>query len=100
MKKRRKFTPEEKLSILKYGEENGVMESCRRFGIANSLYYKWRDKYETEGIEGLQPRYTKRQDHRLSELEKENLLLKKLLAEKEMELSLAKELIKKKYQTK
>lgn len=40
----RRFTAEQKLSILKEAEQPGVTisEVCRRHGIAPSVFYRWR----------------------------------------------------------
>jgi len=58
------------------------------------MYYKWKKAYEEKGEEGLKPRYP-RKDPELERLRKENERLKKLLAEKTLELELAREFIKK-----
>jgi len=58
------------------------------------MYYKWKKAYEEKGEEGLRPKYPKT-DPELERLRKENERLKKLLAEKELELEIAREFIKK-----
>src|SRR6202790_2710435 len=40
-------TPEEKWQILQEGMKSGnVSETCRRHGIAQTLYYRWKDEAE------------------------------------------------------
>src|SRR5438046_8849815 len=40
-------TPEEKWQIVQEGLKSGnVSETCRRFGIAQTLYYRWKDEAE------------------------------------------------------
>jgi len=40
-------TPEEKWQILQEGIKSGnVSETCRRHGIAQTLYYRWKDEAE------------------------------------------------------
>jgi transposase len=40
-------TPEEKWEIVQEGIKSGnVAETCRRFGIAPNLYYRWKDEAE------------------------------------------------------
>jgi transposase-like protein len=40
-------TPEEKWQIVQEGLKSGnVSETCRRFGIAPTLYYRWKDEAE------------------------------------------------------
>ncbi|PIT51921.1 transposase [Snodgrassella alvi] len=61
------------VSILKEAEAGiPVKELCRKYGIGNSTFYKWRDKYggmETSDIKHLK------------ELEAENRKLKQMFAE-------------------
>jgi len=98
--KRSKYTKEKKLEVLQYGEEHGNTEAYRHYGVSGSLFYRWKNLYETKGLEGLENRYKPRQDGRVTELEIENSRLKKIIAEQALELDLAKEVIKKKYQPK
>jgi len=93
---KRTWSIEEKISILKDIEKMGVVEGCRKHGIYASTYYEWKKKYEEKGAEGLKPNYAKKELKELRKLKKENERLKKLLAEKELELSLKDELLKKK----
>ncbi len=99
MKKQKIYTPEEKQLILAQGEANGVAITCREHGISTSLFYTWRRKLQEQGADGLMRKGSAMRINpaEFSQLERDNALLKKLLAEKEMELSLAKELIKKKF---
>ena len=40
-------TPEEKWQIVQEGMKGGnVSETCRRHGIAQTLYYRWKDEAE------------------------------------------------------
>ena len=55
---------------------------CKKLGIHQQTYYKWRREYG-----GLRMDQAKR----LKELEKENVRLKKLLAESELDKSILKE---------
>jgi len=47
---RRKFTPEERLSILQEGEREGQASTIRKYNIAPSWYAKWMHKYLHDGI--------------------------------------------------
>ncbi len=97
-KEKRSWTVEEKLSILKEAEQNGIVQTCRKHSIYQSLYYNWKDKFDREGQEGLKPQYVKHNEQEISRLKKENGLLKQIVAEKELELQLKTELLKKKMQ--
>ena len=40
-------SPEEKLQIVQEGIKSGnVSETCRRYGIAPNLFYRWKDEAE------------------------------------------------------
>ena len=99
MKKQKTYTAEEKQLIIAQGDANGVAITCREHGVSTSLFYNWRRKLKEHGAEGLlrKSRSTTVDSAEITQLQRDNALLKKLLAEKEMELSLAKELIKKKF---
>lgn len=95
--KKRTFTKEEKLRIIKEAAENGIQATLDKYGIFKASYYAWKSKYEQMGEEGFQHGMTPVHLKRIRELEKENMMLKQLLAEKELESKLKGELLKKKY---
>lgn len=97
MSKKRNFSTEEKLSILKESSEEGVTITLKKYGIYPATYYGWKKKFEDMGEEGLAHGVTPKQLKEIRRLEKENELLKKLLAEKELEVHLQDEMLKKKY---
>jgi transposase len=43
----------QKFSILSEGFEYGVSETCRKYNISRTLYYRWLNRYKANGIEGL-----------------------------------------------
>lgn len=94
MQKRRSFSIDQKLSILRHGEEYGMISACRKFEIAQSLYYRWKTQLESGGIDGLQPSYYT-VDPSVRELEKENERLKRIIAKQALELEVKSELLKK-----
>ena len=67
-----RFTEEQIIAILKEQEGARTAEVCRRHGISDATFYKWKAKYG--GLEVSEAR-------RLKALEDENARLKKLLAE-------------------
>lgn len=97
VKRMHKRTPQEKERILLDIQELGVIAGCRKYGLARTLYYDWLDKYNASGLEGLEDRRGKNMDAYTKRLEKENRILKELLAEKELEAKLKDELLKKKF---
>jgi putative transposase len=87
MKKR--FTEEQIVGILREADtgEKSVAEVARQHGVSEPTLYGWRRKYG-----GLQQDEVRR----LRELEKENVRLKRLVAERDLELDGVKEFLKKK----
>ncbi len=93
-KERRKFTPEEKYSILQESEREGSTETCRKYNLAYSVLGYWKKKYLSKGKEGLKASY-RRVDPQVRSLEEENLRLKKIIAKQALEIEVKDELIKK-----
>ena len=84
MKKR--FSEEQIVSILREASAGGktIGEVCRRHAISELTFYVWRRKY------GSMPESEVR---RLRELERENARLKRLLAERDVEIDVMRELL-------
>ena len=84
--KRERFSEERIVGILREAEkgEKPVTELCRAHGIAEQTYYRWRRKYG--GLNESDVR-------RLRELTVENAKLKRLLAERDLEVDAPKELL-------
>lgn len=94
---KRKFTPEEKLQIIKEASLHGDAATIEKYGIYPSILNSWKKKYNQMGEEGLKHGMTPAQLKRIRELEKENAKLKEIIVEKELENKLQQEIIKKKY---
>ncbi len=88
MKKR--FSEEQIVGILKEARasEAGIAPVCRTHGISQATFYQWRRKYG-----GLQVREAKR----LKELERENARLKRLVADRDLEIDALRELSEKNF---
>jgi putative transposase len=78
------------MKILREAEASGgqVRELCRKDGVAEQTFYRWRHKYG-----GLESADAVRRRH----LERENARLKKLVAERDLELEVVQELLAKKW---
>ena len=87
--KKSRFSEEQIIRILQE-QEAGAQTSdvCRRHGIGESTFYKWKSKYG-----GMEVSDAKR----LKALEDENAKLKKLLAEQMLDLAAMKDLVSKKW---
>jgi putative transposase len=92
----KQYSKEEKLAIIKESSEQGVRKTLSKYGIYAPTYYDWKKKLDEMGEEGLNFRVTPPQLKRIRELEKENKMLKELLAESHLENKARKELVEKK----
>jgi putative transposase len=87
--KQGRFNPEQIIGILRQAQSGvKIAELCRQHGIAEGTYYRWKSRYG--GMEVSEAR-------RLKALEDENRRLKQLLAEKELDISVLKAALSKKY---
>jgi putative transposase len=87
--KRSRFSEEQIIGILKEHQAGlGAKELCRKHGVSDATFYKWRSKYG--GMEVSEAK-------RLKALEVENAKLKKLLAEQMMDVSTLKEMLGKNF---
>lgn len=91
---RKKWTPTDKLSILKESELHGVTVTIRKYDIHYGTFYGWKQKYELAGEAGLTPGRSVA-DPELKRLQLENLRLKQIIADKELALLVKEELLKK-----
>ncbi len=86
--KRSKFNESQIAFILRQAEEGtSVDEVCRKAGISQQTYYRWRKKYG-----GLMPSEMKR----LKQLEEENTRLKGLVADLSLDKAMLQDVIKRK----
>jgi putative transposase len=83
------FSDEQIVQLLQQAErdEQTIGALCRAYGIAEATFYRWRKKFGGMAVSEVQ---------RLRELEKENSRLKRLLAERDLEVDALKELLAKK----
>ncbi len=87
--KTNQHSAEQIIRILAQAEQGAqtVGEVCREYGIAETTFYRWRNAYGGMPVTEVQ---------RLKELEKENARLKRLLAERMLEVDALKDLLAKK----
>ena len=83
-----RFSESQIVAILKQADAGmKVQELCRKHGISDATYYKWKSKYG--GMEASDLK-------RVRELEAENAKLKRMYADLALENTAMKDLIKKK----
>ena len=86
--KKSRFSEQQIAFILKQVDDGiGVEEVCRRAGISQQTYYRWRKKYG-----GLMPSEVRR----LKQLEEENGKLKRLLADAMLDKEMLQDVIRRK----
>jgi putative transposase len=80
-----RFTEEQIIAVLQEAEAGAVVRDlCRRHGITETTFYRWRTKYG-----GLQVSEARR----LKQLEAENARLKRLVADQALNLQVLKEIL-------
>jgi len=85
--KKKRFTEEQIVRILREVEQGKTVgEVCRAQGISENTYYRWKQKYAGMGVAEVR---------RLRELEVENGRLKRLVADRDLEIDAMKEWISK-----
>jgi len=85
-----RFTEPQIVSILKEaeGRQLPVQELCRKHGITEQTYYRWKSKYGGLEVQHL---------HELKALQTENAELKKLVGEMTLENRAIKAVLEKKF---
>ena len=84
---RKSYSPEQIIRKLRetevyIGEGMTAREAARQIGVTEQTYYRWRKEYGGMQVE---------QAKRLKILEKENMRLKRLVAEKELDIQILRE---------
>lgn len=92
----KKFTKEEKVSILKEASETSVKAVLAKYNLYPATFYYWKNKQDLSA-NGSKSADNKEQLKRLLKLEVENKKLKELLAQEKLENALKNDLLKKKY---
>ena len=86
--KKTRFTEEQMVKILREADQAPVMEVAKKHGISDQTIYLWRKRFGR--LEPVDVR-------RLRAVEAENAKLKKLLAERDLEIEVMKEVAAKKW---
>ena len=87
--KKKRFSEEKMVSILREADsgEKTIVALCRRHGISDVTFLAWRRRFGQMSETAVK---------RLRELEKDNVRLKRLLAERDLEVDVLKEFLQKK----
>ena len=83
-----RFTDEQVVAILREGDRDPITSVAKRHGISEQTIYAWRRRFGTFQVDDVR---------RLKQLEGENARLKKLVAERDLEIEVMKEINAKKW---
>lgn len=86
--KKARFSEEQMVKLLREADKAPVAEVAKRYGVSEATIYVWRKRFGS-----LEPVDVKR----LRGLEQENAKLKKLLAERDLEIDVMREVAAKKW---
>jgi putative transposase len=87
--KKSKFTEEQIAFALRQAEAGTrVAEVCRKMGISEQTYFRWKKKYGGLGVSELR---------RLRQLEEENRQLKRLVADLTLDKQMLQDVLSKKF---
>ena len=87
--KKSRFTEEQVVAILAEADrgEKTIGDVCRAHAVSEATFYNWRKRFRGMGVDEVR-------EYR--ELKQENARLKKLLADRELEIDAMKEVMRKK----
>ena len=83
-----RFTEEQMVAILREADRDPVSEVAKRHGVSEQTIYTWRKRFGAFQADDVR---------RLKQLEQENARLKKLVAERDLEIEVMKEIAAKKW---
>ena len=83
-----RFSEAQTVAILREADKSPVAEVAKKHGISEQRIYSWRQRFGAMSADEVK---------RLRQLEQENARLKKLLAERDLEVEIMKEINAKKW---
>ncbi len=86
--KKSRFSEEQMVKILREADKNPVVQVAKKHGVSEQTIYAWRKRFGK--LEAVDVK-------RLRQLEQENAKLKKLVAERDLEIDVMKEVARKKW---
>ena len=86
--KKSRFSEEQMVKILREADRSPVVQVAKKHGVSEQTIYAWRKRFgKLEAVDV----------NRLRHLEQENAKLKKLVAERDLEIDVMKEVARKKW---
>ncbi len=86
--KKSRFSEEQMVKVLREADKNPVAQVAKKHGVSEQTIYAWRKRFGK--LEAVDVK-------RLRQLEQENAKLKKLVAERDLEIDVMKEVARKKW---
>ena len=86
--KKTRFTEEQMVTILREADQRPIAEVAKKHGVSDQTIYAWRKRFGT-----LEPADVRR----LRQLEGENGRLKNMVADRDLEIDVLKEITRKKW---
>jgi putative transposase len=86
--KKSRFSEEQMVKILREADQRPVAQVAKKHGVSEQTIYAWRKRFGS--LEAVDVK-------RLRQLEQENAKLKKLVAERDLEIDVMKEVARKKW---
>ena len=83
-----RFSEEQMVKILREADKSPITKVAKKHGVSEQTIYAWRKRFGT--LEAVDVK-------RLRQLEQENAKLKKLVAERDLEIDVMKEVARKKW---
>ena len=83
-----RFTDEQMVGILREADREPMAQVAKRHGVSEQTIYTWRKRFGAMSADEVK---------RLRQLEQENARLKKILAERDLEIEVMKEIAAKKW---
>ena len=86
--KKTRFTEEQMVGILREADQRPTAEVAKMHGVSDQTIYAWRKRFGALGPADVK---------RLRQLEQENSRLKKMVADRDLEIDVLKEITRKKW---
>jgi putative transposase len=83
-----RFSEEQMVKILREADKSPIADVAKKHGVSEQTLYAWRKRFGSMGV---------KETKRLKALELENNRLKKLVAERDLEIEVMKEISAKKW---